>query len=607
MIRILPFNNILPVLFALFFVVPSVQSQCPFTFVTYGDMAAAPAPGQTVITSNCHFVGEYATITGVVAGDIYNISYNGGVGTYLTIYDASFTPVAWGNSPIVGFTPTVSGDYYIISFDGPCTDFDPSFSCNEGTWSNVTPLPPPPNDLPCAAIALTPNINCNYTTYTNEFATAAPGVPAPGCAGYTGGDVWFSVVVPASGSVMIDTQVGVILDGGMAVYTGTCSSLTLVECDDDDSPNGAMPSILINQPPGTTVFIRVWEVGNNNPGTFGICAQEIALCGTPITNDYCESPAQLTQGPGNFSSTTSAIYSPDMPPTVTPAFCGSIENNSWYQFTALSTTEVFNFVNVSNCVLGFGIQATVYQVTNDLNGCCSTLTQVSNCFSPGTASLGTVTATSLTIGNSYVLMVDGFQGDDCDFSVANWLATGILPVELSNFYGVALSDYNAIRWETVSEVDNDYFYINRSYDGINFESIAKVDGVGYSQELNYYQYNDKDIRSGKVYYQLDQVDFDGHHELSEIIALDRKSTQGGLITAYPNPTTGKIITEVNGVNGSTGTIYVIDMNGTIILEKTVYSTGIEKHQLDISNYAAGLYFVRYSDGKSDQMVKLIKQ
>ena len=116
MIRILPFNNILPVLFALFFVVPSVQSQCPFTFVTYGDMAAAPAPGQTVITSNCHFVGEYATITGVVAGDIYNISYNLGAGTYLTIYDASFTPVAWGNSPIVGFTPAVSGDYYIISF-----------------------------------------------------------------------------------------------------------------------------------------------------------------------------------------------------------------------------------------------------------------------------------------------------------------------------------------------------------------------------------------------------------------------------------------------------------------------------------------------------------
>lgn len=607
MIQFLPTKHIFHLLFALLFAVPSAYSQCPFTFFTYGDMAAAPAPGQTVITSNCHFVGEYATITGVAGGDIYNISYNGGAGTYLTIYDASFNPVAWGNSPIVGFTPATSGTYYIISFAGPCNDFDFTFSCNEGTWSNVTPLPPPANDLPCAAIPLTPAAACSYSTFTNEFATAAPGVPAPGCAGYFGSDVWFSVIVPASGNVLIDTQVGVIIDGGMAVYTGTCGTLTLVECDDDDSPNGAMPSILISQPPGTQVFIRVWEVGNNNNGTFGICAQEIATCGTPLTNDYCESPAQLTQGPGNFSSSTSAIYTPDQPGTFTPLFCGSIENNSWYQFTALSTTEVFDFVNISGCVSNQGIQAAVYEVTNDINGCCSTLNQVSNCFSPTNTSLGTVTATPLTIGNTYILMVDGFSGDACDFTVSNWVATGILPVELSNFYGLALSEYNAIRWETVSEIDNDYFSVLRSYDGINFESIGIVDGVGFSQELNYYQFNDQDTRSGKVYYQLDQVDFDGHHELSEIIALDRKSTRGGLIAAYPSPTTGKIITEVNGISGSSGTISVIDMNGSVILHKTVYSTGIEKHQLDISSSASGLYFVRYQDSNSDQMIKLIKQ
>lgn len=310
MIEFSPVKHILKILFTLLFGMPMANSQCPFVFVTYGDMAVAPAPGQTIISGNCHFVGEYATITNVVGGNMYNISYNFGLGMYLTIYDSALNPVAWGNSPINGFTPAVSGTYYINSFlSAGCADVDPSFTCNEGTWSNVTPFPPPTNDLPCGAIPLNPNANCNYVTYTNEYATAAPGVPAPGCAAYLGGDVWFSVIVPASGNVLIDTQVGVLLDCGMAVYTGTCSSLTLVECDDDDSPNGVMPSILISEPPGTQVFIRIWDLGNNNSGTFGICAQELpAPCvGPNLPSALGAAPSTICSGSSSTVSWTGAL------------------------------------------------------------------------------------------------------------------------------------------------------------------------------------------------------------------------------------------------------------------------------------------------------------
>jgi hypothetical protein len=565
----------------------------------------APAPGNSVFLETCNFPDEFVIANGVVAGEQYTVAYSGGSGNFTIVWNPSDVVVASGFGT-VAFTAVVSGTYTSSSFIMPGCGTD--FSCNASLWSNVTPLPPPPNDLPCNAINLTPTETCVYATHTNDNATAAPGIPVPGCAGYLGGDVWFTVTVPTSGKLLVDTQTGVMLDGGMAVYTGTCGALTLLECDDDDSPNGAMPSILVDsQPAGNVIFIRVWEVGNNNNGTFGICVTEIAICGTPLTNDYCESPAQLTQGPGNFSSSTSAIYTPDNLGNLTSSFCGSIENNSWYQFTALSTTETFDFISVTGCVSNLGIQAAVYEIIPDVDGCCDVLTITSNCFSPNSTALGTVTATPLTIGNTYVLMVDGFSGDACDFTVSNWLATGILPVELSNFYGLALTERNAIRWETVSEVDNDYFSVLRSYDGINFESIGEVDGVGFSQDQNYYQFNDSDIRSGKVYYQLSQVDLNGHYELSEIIALDRKNYNGGLIAAYPNPTTGIIITEVNGVKGSNGIISVTDMNGTIVQQKTVYTTVIGKHQFDLSNYASGMYFVRYQDDKSDQTIKLIKQ
>jgi gliding motility-associated-like protein len=147
---------------------------------------------------------------------------------------------------------------------------------NNGTFGICVTLPPPPpaNDEPCTAIPVTANNNCTYTTYSNAGATGTTGVPAPGCANYNGGDVWFQVTVPCGGSLRFDTQTGTVTDGGMAIYSGTsCSGpLTLIECDDDDSPNGLMPQITSSTlVPGSTVWIRVWEYGNDNNGTFGLC------------------------------------------------------------------------------------------------------------------------------------------------------------------------------------------------------------------------------------------------------------------------------------------------------------------------------------------------
>ncbi|MBK7570586.1 MAG: hypothetical protein IPI10_02815 [Bacteroidetes bacterium] len=61
----------------------------------------------------------------------------------------------------------------------------------------------PANDDPCNATPLTSGANCNFTNATNTNATNTAGVPTPGCATYLGGDVWFSVTVPASGSIVL--------------------------------------------------------------------------------------------------------------------------------------------------------------------------------------------------------------------------------------------------------------------------------------------------------------------------------------------------------------------------------------------------------------------
>ncbi|MBK6833617.1 MAG: hypothetical protein IPG89_04800 [Bacteroidetes bacterium] len=97
---------------------------------------------------------------------------------------------------------------------------------------------------PCTATPLTPGATCSFTTYSLAGMTPSAGPPAPGCASFgPSPDAWFSIVVPASGIVILDgNNTGSITDGGMAAYSGaSCSALTLISCNDDGSANGLMP------------------------------------------------------------------------------------------------------------------------------------------------------------------------------------------------------------------------------------------------------------------------------------------------------------------------------------------------------------------------------
>ena len=138
--------------------------------------------------------------------------------------------------------------------------------------SMTTPYTPPSNDDPANAIELSINEPLGYVTYTNANSTGTTGVPAPGCASYVSQDVWFKVNVPNGINTLdFDTQSDGITDAGMAIYRGTSSSMTLIECDDDDGLDGLMPWIyredfISNE----TIFVRLWEYESNATGTFKI-------------------------------------------------------------------------------------------------------------------------------------------------------------------------------------------------------------------------------------------------------------------------------------------------------------------------------------------------
>jgi gliding motility-associated-like protein len=98
-------------------------------------------------------------------------------------------------------------------------------------------------------------------------------------------------------------------------------------------------------------------------------------------------------------------------------FCGSIESPSWFRFIAQTPTLDLQFT-YNNCTdpLNSGFQAMIFSA-DDCKDTAS-FKGVSNCLNlPKSVSTGTVTATGLVAGQTYYLMVDGFSGSFCDYSI----------------------------------------------------------------------------------------------------------------------------------------------------------------------------------------------
>lgn len=95
-----------------------------------------------------------------------------------------------------------------------------------------------------------------------------------------------------------------------------------------------------------------------------------------------------------------------------------------------------------------------------------------------------------------------------------------LPIELSSFTGENTGTKNKLKWTTATELNNDYFTIEKTVDGNDFEIVGTQDGAGNSNQLNEYSLLDNNVRSVINYYRLKQTDFDGKFSYSNLISID---------------------------------------------------------------------------------------
>jgi len=112
-----------------------------------------------------------------------------------------------------------------------------------------------------------------------------------------------------------------------------------------------------------------------------------------------------------------------------------------------------------------------------------------------------------------------------------------LPIILTHFSAITKKEHVQLGWTTSSEINNDFFNIERSENGMTFIPICKIAGAGNSTTSLEYSFQDTEPVEGTSFYRLKQTDFDGKHSYSEILRTSFTKNRKASVVMYPNPIT----------------------------------------------------------------------
>lgn len=177
-----------------------------------------------------------------------------------------------------------------------------------------------------------------------------------------------------------------------------------------------------------------------------------------------------------------------------------------------------------------------------------------------------------------------------------------LPVRLKSFTASLSSNQPALKWITADEVNMKEYIVERSSDAKNFTAVARITAKNSTGENNY-SYTDMSVLHGTVWYRINMVDNDGKNTYSNALSLTMKD--GLQIKLKTNPVHDKLIVEHSEVYSS-AKILIINNSGTIVVNQLLQS-GDTETSINVSNLAAGNYYIVFENGNDRIAEQFIKQ
>lgn len=166
-------------------------------------------------------------------------------------------------------------------------------------------------------------------------------------------------------------------------------------------------------------------------------------------------------------------------------------------------------------------------------------------------------------------------------------------VELVSFEVVNSGADVQLFWTTSSELNTDYYHIEKSRDNITWFDVTSVDAVGNSSSLVNYSYLDHDAFPGPAFYRLVEYDTNGDSIILSIGATTVMSTDN--LEVYPNPADLEIFVEAED-NIASMDITLTDLTGNPI-DFSFENIG-SKTIINTSGLKNGVYLLQSQFGKS---------
>lgn len=190
------------------------------------------------------------------------------------------------------------------------------------------------------------------------------------------------------------------------------------------------------------------------------------------------------------------------------------------------------------------------------------------------------------------------EGDGISARTVSFPIAIILPVKMVSFSAEADQQKVKLNWSTASEINNDFFTIERSTNESQWTEIKKVKGAVNSTDIRNYLVYDESPVNGTSYYRIKQTDLDGTATYSEIRTVRNIITKKYL-SIYPIPNTGNTINITGITDYKNQELILLNAGGNMLFATTLSTSSVE-----LPSLAAGVYFIRIKDKLSGEATNL---
>ena len=247
----------------------------------------------------------------------------------------------------------------------------------------------------------------------------------------------------------------------------------------------------------------------------------------------------------------------------------------------------------------FSIDFTVNFTTNITDADLRLLVDDNGTFASGCTVFNTGTSSLSLTHSGKKITVSGISTSILSANSTKYITIGSvstgtpLPIELIEFKANCVdSNIVDIKWATSSEINNDYFTLERSNDGVHFNDIAYVEGAGNSNKILNYSFTDSEINNSLRYYRLKQTDYDGKHSYSGIIAVEPCADNDFSLVVINDNKNHSVEVLINTNEPQNVDLFMQDMTGRLVYQSNRdLSKGLNIINIDVRNFSKHFYII----------------